>query len=566
MSDKVFLGRRMAQLDTSPALEPVSKVILAVDNENAYVAGDDTGRTVELTCPYGTQAMADNILTALENVVYIPAQAQDAILDPAAELGDGITMGSVYTVLGQMDLEFDSLMTSDGGAPGQAEQESEYQYQSPVLSQINYEIAQTRSEITKTATEIRLEVENELDGLSASIDIQINSITSQITGLNGQVSTIQQTVSSITTQITGINGDISSLEQTANSLQTQIRNAQGDISTIEQYVDSITLSVSNGSTSSTIQLKAGNTTISSENITFSGVVTFTDLSTSGATTINGNNITTGTIDADRLNLTGAITFSDLSSSVQNDIENAALDAQDALDAADDVSRTVDRWTYEGTTYIDGGRIMTGTVSASTLEGGEIYLLDASGRRAGSFTLEGSSSSSGRAIRIESGAIAIMSQAGDVYLESGDGATLQLSDDCAFAADIRPSSAGRYSCGTSSRPWSDVYAESGTVSTSDRNKKHDIEPLPDKYVAMLDLVLPKRFKLNSGTSGRCHVGFVAQDVEAAMEAVGIDSLEFGGWVKDQDENGEDVYMLRYTEFIAILWAKIKALEARLEANA
>ena len=545
MSDKVFLGRRMAQLDTSPALEPVSKVILAVDNENAYVAGDDTGRIVELTCPYGTQAMADNILAALENVVYIPAQAQDAILDPAAELGDGITMGSVYTVLGQMDLEFDSLMTSDGGAPGQAEQESEYQYQSPVLSQISYEIAQTRSEITKTATEIRLEVENELKGLSASINIQINSITSQITGLNGQVSTIQQTVGSITTQITGINGDISS---------------------IEQYVDSITLNVTNGSESSTIRLQAGSTTISSANITFSGMVTFTDLSTSGATTINGNNITTGTIDADRLNLTGAITFSDLSSSVQNDIENAALDAQDALDAADDVSRTVDRWTYEGTTYIDGGRIMTGTVSASTLEGGEIYLLDDSGRRAGSFTLEGSSSSSGRAIRIESGAIAIMSQAGDVYLESGDGATLQLSDDCAFAADIRPSSAGRYSCGTSSRPWSDVYAESGTVSTSDRNKKHDIEPLPDKYVAMLDLVLPKRFKLNSGTSGRCHVGFVAQDVEAAMEAVGIDSLEFGGWVKDQDENGEDVYMLRYTEFIAILWAKIKALEARLEANA
>ena len=545
MSDKVFLGTRMAQLDISPALEPVSKVILAVDNENAYVAGDDTGRTVELTCPYGTQAMADNILAALENVVYIPAQAQDAILDPAAELGDGITMGSVYTVLGQMDLEFDSLMTSDGGAPGQAEQESEYQYQSPVLSQISYEIAQTRSEITKTATEIRLEVENELKGLSASINIQINSITSQITGLNGQVSTIQQTVGSITTQITGINGDISS---------------------IEQYVDSITLNVTNGSESSTIRLQAGSTTISSANITFSGMVTFTDLSTSGATTINGNNITTGTIDADRLNLTGAITFSDLSSSVQNDIENAALDAQDALDAADDVSRTVDRWTYEGTTYIDGGRIMTGTVSASTLEGGEIYLLDDSGRRAGSFTLEGSSSSSGRAIRIESGAIAIMSQAGDVYLESGDGATLQLSDDCAFAADIRPSSAGRYSCGTSSRPWSDVYAESGTVSTSDRNKKHDIEPLPDKYVAMLDLVLPKRFKLNSGTSGRCHVGFVAQDVEAAMEAVGIDSLEFGGWVKDQDENGEDVYMLRYTEFIAILWAKIKALEARLEANA
>lgn len=366
LSDKVFLGTRMAQLDISPALEPVSKVILAVDNENAYVAGDDTGRTVELTCPYGTQAMADNILAALENVVYIPAQAQDAILDPAAELGDGITMGSVYTVLGQMDLEFDSLMTSDGGAPGQAEQESEYQYQSPVLSQINYEIAQTRSEITKTATEIRLEVENELDGLSASIDIQINSITSQITGLNGQVSTIQQTVSSITTQITGINGDISSLEQTANSLQTQIRNAQGDISTIEQYVDSITLSVSNGSTSSTIQLKAGSTTISSANITFNGMVTFNDLSTAGSTVINGANITTGTISADRINLTGAITWGDLDDSVQNDITNAINTAESAYDIASGIELP----SYIKNTYIDSTRI-----ESPTIIGGEFYAVD-----------------------------------------------------------------------------------------------------------------------------------------------------------------------------------------------
>lgn len=345
LSDKVFLGTRMAQLDISPALEPVSKVILAVDNENAYVAGDDTGRTVELTCPYGTQAMADNILAALENVVYIPAQAQDAILDPAAELGDGITMGSVYTVLGQMDLEFDSLMTSDGGAPGQAEQESEYQYQSPVLSQINYEIAQTRSEITKTATEIRLEVENELDGLSASIDIQINSITSQITGLNG---------------------DISSLEQTANSLQTQIRNAQGDISTIEQYVDSITLSVSNGSTSSTIQLKAGSTTISSANITFNGMVTFNDLSTAGSTVINGANITTGTISADRINLTGAITWGDLDDSVQNDITNAINTAESAYDIASGIELP----SYIKNTYIDSTRI-----ESPTIIGGEFYAVD-----------------------------------------------------------------------------------------------------------------------------------------------------------------------------------------------
>lgn len=37
--------------------------------------------------------------------------------------------------------------------------------------------------------------------------------------------------------------------------------------------------------------------LSSQSISFSGMVSFTDLSTSGWTTINGDNITTGTIEA-----------------------------------------------------------------------------------------------------------------------------------------------------------------------------------------------------------------------------------------------------------------------------
>lgn len=111
-------------------------------------------------------------------------------------------------------------------------------------------------------------------------------------------------------------------------------------------------------------------------------------------------------------------------------------------------------------------------------------------------------------------------------------------------------------------WNAVYASTGTIQTSDKNRKHDIEDLPEKYVAMLDAILPKRFKLDSGTSGRYHVGFIAQDVEAAMAENGIDSKEFAGWVKDQDAEGKDIYMLRYDEFIALLHAKIRQLESRL----
>ena len=224
----------MAQLDTSPSLAPVSKVILAVDSENAYIAGDDTGRTIEVTCPYGTQEKSNNILSALSSYTYTPAMAQDAILDPAAEIGDGLTMGGVYTVLAQSTLTFDGLMTSDAGAPGQAEQESEYKYQAPVIADINWQLAETRSLISKTSEEILLKVENELEGLSSSFSVQLQQIQSQVTGLNGQVSSITQ------------------------------------------KVDNITLSVSNGSTSSSISLSVGGVVVSSQNIQMNGLVTFTD--------------------------------------------------------------------------------------------------------------------------------------------------------------------------------------------------------------------------------------------------------------------------------------------------
>ena len=45
----------------------------------------------------------------------------------------------------------------------------------------------------------------------------------------------------------------------------------------------------------------------------------------------------------------------------------------------------------------------------------------------------------------------------------------------------------------------------------------------------------------------------------MIELGIDSLEFAGLVKDQNADGNDVYMLRYGEFDGIYAAKIKRLE-------
>ena len=390
MSDKVFLGTRMAQLDTSPALAPVSKVILAVDSENAYIAGNDTGRTVEVTCPYGTQEMANNILAALSAYTYTPAMAQDAILDPAAEIGDGLTMGGVYTVLAQSTLTFDGLMTSDAGAPGQAEQESEYKYQSPVIADINWQLAETRSLISKTSEEILLKVENELEGLSSSFSVQLQKIQSQVTGLDGQVSSITQ------------------------------------------KVDNITLSVSNGSTSSSISLSVGGVTVSSQTIQMNGLVTFTGLA-NGTTTIDGACIKTGTIEASRIdtdslyvnaaNITGSLTIGQLPNNVAT--------TGDIPDRVSELLNDEGYQTERGVVEIIDGTVTADYVNAlritaRTLQGREVELLDSGGSKVGAMEIVNTNTGDGLTIGTNRGGIRIETgQSGNVYISSGYGPFLML---------------------------------------------------------------------------------------------------------------------------------------------
>lgn len=390
MSDKVFLGTRMAQLDTSPSLAPVSKVILAVDSENAYIAGNDTGRTVEVTCPYGTQEMANNILSALSSYTYTPAMAQDAILDPAAEIGDGLTMGGVYTVLAQSTLTFDGLMTSDAGAPGQAEQESEYKYQSPVIADINWQLAETRSLISKTSEEILLKVENELEGLSSSFSVQLQQIQSQVTGLNGQVSSITQ------------------------------------------KVDNITLSVSNGSTSSSISLSVGGVTVSSQTIQMNGLVTFTGLA-NGTTTIDGACIKTGTIEASRIdtdslhvnaaNITGSLTIGQLPNNVAT--------TGDIPDKVSELENDEGYQTERGVVTIIDGTVTADYVEAlgvraRYLQGETVQLLSSRGSLVGTMDIVNTNTGDGLTIGTNRGGIRIETgQSGNIYISSGYGPFLML---------------------------------------------------------------------------------------------------------------------------------------------
>ena len=156
--------------------------------------------------------------------------------------------------------------------------------------------------------------------LKSSIDE--NSAT--IVDLTKGQSSITQRVDSISTSVSDLQGNQSSITQTVDSLNSKV-TAQGNKvnsleSEINQTAEEISLKVSKNEIISAINLSSESIDISSDKINLTGYITATDLRTGGATTINGSNITTGTISADRINLTGAISWGDLDSNVQSEIE------------------------------------------------------------------------------------------------------------------------------------------------------------------------------------------------------------------------------------------------------
>jgi len=87
-------------------------------------------------------------------------------------------------------------------------------------------------------------------------------------------------------------------------------------------------------------------------------------------------------------------------------------------------------------------------------------------------------------------------------------------------------------------WTTVYATTGSINTSDANQKQQIRSLNDseKAVATRIKSLIKAFKFNDsvaekGDGARIHVGVIAQEVQAAFIAEGLDPNKYGMFCSD-----------------------------------
>ena len=180
--------------------------------------------------------------------------------------------------------------------------------------------------------------------------------------------------------------DIASLKLTNEQFEVKIGN-KADSNNI--------ISVINASTE--------NITISSSKINISGFVTFSDLSTYGSTTINGSNITTGTINGNYANITNI---------------NASNITTGTLNA-----------NYIDVINLNASNIVTGTLSGNYIRGGTIegtLLRTTALTTYGGVSIEQNSMHIGLAafhyadsrFKIESNANFSLSSMNDIYIMAG----------------------------------------------------------------------------------------------------------------------------------------------------
>ena len=144
-----------------------------------------------------------------------------------------------------------------------------------------------------------------------------------------------------------------------------------------------------------------------------------------------------------------------------------------------------------------------------------------------------------------------------------------------SSDLAPLVDNGISLGRSDFRWTQVYAATGSINTSDEREKQQIRPLSEveHAVAVRLKSLVRAFKFNDavkakGDGARIHIGVLAQDVKAAFEAEGLVAenyalLCYDEWCEtpeERDEEGNVVqeyrpagsrYGVRYEELMAFI---------------
>lgn len=235
MNKKHYLGRTVTGWEKYTETEEITGVALLKDDNTEVFAGDTSGYVLEVDCPYATQTMADNILSSMRGRKYKGYKANGAALSIDAELGDGITVNGLYSVLVQQTLTFGAGHTSEIAAPGEKNINHEFPYLSKE-KRVNRRIqAKMWSDISKNSETIALEVgkiTSELENYAtiemtdASIELAVSQ--SKIY-TDGKYTELKVTLDGVTVTDSGGTTKIKGSSIETDTLYVKSANITGDL-------------------------------------------------------------------------------------------------------------------------------------------------------------------------------------------------------------------------------------------------------------------------------------------------------------------------------------------------
>ena len=324
--------------------------------------------------------IAQNVYNTIKTYLYSPYKASDAILDPAMELGDGLTINGLYTVIAVLDETCDGLYSANIEAPSYEETDYEFVYQ-------------TKSDKN---------LERKLAKSTASLKIGIDSISQMVTGLaKPWISNTSYTVGEIVEHENKFyRCTVSNSDSTFDPDKwTEIDSGVVE-SILQLAIGKMTLSVNSTASGSSIELTSGGITIESQRVYFQ-----TD-----------NLHISGKLAASQIETTQLVVGDNIQMGSNATISWSKVTDQPTILGTDDVDGQI-------ATYIDAH-----SIQASTLKGQYVYIYGSNGRTVYGTIYAGTNSVGTTALELNGSDGLRLTSGGNTYLTGNNGGSILIGYD------------------------------------------------------------------------------------------------------------------------------------------
>ena len=324
--------------------------------------------------------IAQNVYNTIKTYLYSPYKASDAILDPAMELGDGLTINGLYTVIAVLDETCDGLYSANIEAPSYEETDYEFVYQ-------------TKSDKN---------LERKLAKSTASMKIGIDSITQMVTGLaKPWISNTSYTVGEIVEHENKFYRCIVSNSDSTFDPDKWTEIDSGVVESILQLaIGKMTLSVNSTAGGSSIELTSGGITIESQRVYFQ-----TD-----------NLHISGKLEASQIDTTQLVVGDNIQMGANATISWSKVTDQPTILGTDDVDGQI-------ATYIDAH-----SIQASTLKGQYVRIYGSNGHTQYGTIYAGTNTVGTTALELYGDNGLRLTSGGNTYLTGNNGGSILIGYD------------------------------------------------------------------------------------------------------------------------------------------